>query len=173
MKNAALAIEIAHDMKFSEEIIVAGIKEAQWPGRFQVLSKEPYFIIDGAHNVDAIHELANTVKISFTNQPIDFIIGVLKDKEHEKMMELMAPMASRIYTITPPNDRGMDGKELAEEIKQWHEDVVYCESIEQAVTMAMDRGREIGNATLAFGSLSYLGEVKKCHDNYLKKRELL
>ena len=173
MKNAALAIEIAHDMKFSEEIIAAGIKEAQWPGRFQVLSKEPYFIIDGAHNVDAIHELANTLKISFTNQPIDFIIGVLKDKEHEKMMELMAPMASRIYTITPPNDRGMDGKELAEEIKRWHEDVVYCESIEQAVTMAMDRGRETGNATLAFGSLSYLGEVKKCHDNYLKKQEIL
>ena len=173
MKNAALAIEIARDMKFSEEIIAAGIKAAQWDGRFQVLSKEPYFIIDGAHNVDAVKELAGTIENCFTNQPIDFIIGVLKDKEHEKMMEIMAPRASRIYTITPPNDRGMDGQELAEEIKRWHNDVVYCESIEEAVTMAMDRGRETGNAILAFGSLSYLGETKKCHDNYLKKQEIL
>lgn len=169
MKNAALAIEIAQDLEFPQEMIKAGIKAAVWGGRFEVLSKEPYFIIDGAHNVDAIKQLAETVKISFTNQPIDFIIGVLKDKEHEKMMEIMAPFANRIYTITPPNERGLDGKILAEEIRKWHEDVVYCETIEDAVTMAMDHGRETGCPTLAFGSLSYLGEVKTSHDNYLKK----
>ena len=169
MKNAALAIEIARNMKFPEEMITNGIKEAKWDGRFQVLSEEPYFIIDGAHNVDAIKQLAETVKLSFTNEPINFIIGVLKDKEHEKMMEIIAPMAKRIYTITPPNARGMDGNELAEEIRKWHGDVVSCESIEEAVTKAMDEGRETGSATLALGSLSYLGEVKKIHDNYLKK----
>lgn len=173
MKNAALAIEIARNMKFPEEMITNGIKEAKWDGRFQVLSEEPYFIIDGAHNVDAIKQLAETVKISFTNEPINFIIGVLKDKEHEKMMEIIAPMAKRIFTITPQNARGMDGNELAEEIRKWHGDVVSCESIEEAVTMAMDEGRETGCATLALGSLSYLGEVKNCHDNYLKKQEIL
>ena len=169
MKNAALAIEIARNMKFPEDMIADGIRDAKWDGRFEVLSKEPYFIIDGAHNVDAIKQLAETVKISFTNEPINFIIGVLKDKEYEKMMEIIAPLAKRIFTITPPNARGMDGAELAEEIRKWHGDVVSCESIEEAVTMAMDEGRETGCATLALGSLSYLGEVKNCHDNYLKK----
>ncbi len=171
MKNAALAIEIARNMKFPEEMITAGIRDAKWDGRFQVLSEEPYFIIDGAHNVDAIKHLAETVENCFTNQPIDFIIGVLKDKEHEKMMEIMAPYANRIFTITPPdNARALDGKVLAEEIKQWHDDVVYCESVEEAVIMAMDHGQETGCSTLAFGSLSYLGEVKISHDNYLKSR---
>lgn len=169
MKNAALAIEIAREMQFPEYMIVDGIKAAKWEGRFQVLSEDPYFIIDGAHNVDAIEQLAETVKTSFTNEPINFIIGVLKDKEHEKMMEIITPMANKIYTITPPNARGMDGNELAEEIRKWHNDVTYCETIEEAVTMAMDQGKETGCETLAFGSLSYLGEVKKCHDNYLKK----
>ena len=88
-------------------------------------------------------------------------------------MEIIAPMAKRIFTITPQNARGMDGNELAEEIRKWHGDVVSCESIEEAVTMAMDEGRETGCATLALGSLSYLGEVKNCHDNYLKKQEIL
>ena len=120
-----------------------------------------------------MEELAETVKISFTNEPINFIIGVLKDKEHEKMMKIIAPLANRIFTITPPNARGMDGMELAEEIRHWHNDVTYCETIEEAVNMAMDQGREHGCATLALGSLSYLGEVKRYHDNYLKKQEIL
>lgn len=169
MKNAALAIEIAQNMGFSEEIIKNGIKAAQWEGRFQVLSKEPYFIIDGAHNVDAMKQLAQTIEKSFTNEPINFIIGVLKDKEHEKMMEIIAPLANHIYTITPQNARGMDGSELAEEIRKWNGNVTYCDSMEKAVKMAMDQGKETGCATLALGSLSYLSEVKKCHDNYLKK----
>ena len=169
MKNAALAIEIALNMGFSEEIIKNGIKEAQWEGRFQVLSKEPYFIIDGAHNVDAMKQLAQTIEKSFTNEPINFIIGVLKDKEHEKMMEIIAPLANHIYTITPQNARGMDGSELAEEIRKWHDNVTYCDSMEKAVKLAMDYGKETGCGTLALGSLSYLSEVKKCHDNYLKK----
>jgi dihydrofolate synthase/folylpolyglutamate synthase len=56
MKNAALAIEIARNMKFPEDMIADGIKAARGDGRFEVLSKEPYFIIDGAHNVDAIKQ---------------------------------------------------------------------------------------------------------------------
>lgn len=173
MKNAALAIDIAHAMRFPEELIYEGIKSAKWEGRFEVLSKEPYFIIDGAHNVDAIEQLAETIKSCFTNEPINFIIGVLKDKEHEKMMEIIAPLANKIYTITPPNARGMDGSELAEEIKKWNTNVTYCESIENAVNLAMDEGRKTGIATVAFGSLSYLGELKSCHDNYLEKQEIL
>ena len=173
MKNAALAIEITRAMGFKEDEITAGIKQVKWDGRFQVLSKKPYFIMDGAHNVDAIGQLAETIKSSFTNEPINFIIGVLKDKEHEKMMQIIAPMANQIYTITPQNKRGMDGKELAEEIRKWNTDVTYCESIEKAVTLAMDQGKENGIPTIAFGSLSYLGEVKKCHDNYLEKQEIV
>lgn len=169
MQNAALAIDIARYMKYPDELIVKGIKEVVWHGRFEVLSKEPYFIIDGAHNVHAVQQLAETIKIGFTNQRFNFIIGVLKDKEHEKMMEIMAPFANRIFTVTPPNERGLDAKILAEEIKQWHEDVVSCDSIEEAVNLAMDYGRETGDITLAFGSLSYLGDVKKYHDIYLKK----
>ena len=173
MKNAALAIEIARDMGFPEYMIANGIKTVSWDGRFQVLSKDPYFIIDGAHNVDAIEQLAETIKSCFTNEPINFIIGVLKDKEHEKMMEIIAPMANKIYTVTPQNARGMDGNELAEEIRKWNGDVTYCETIEEAVHSAMDQGRETGIPTVAFGSLSYLADVRNSHDNYIKEQEVL
>ena len=83
-------------------------------------------------------------------------------------MEIITPLANRIYTITPPNARGLDGKILAEEIRKMHQDVICCDSINEAVTMALDHGKETGNAILAFGSLSYLGEVRDCHDKYYK-----
>ena len=171
MKNAALAIEIALHMNLSQEVVAAGIKAAKWNARFQVLSVEPYFIIDGAHNMDAIEQLAKTVNLSFTNQPIDFIIGVLKVKQYQKMMEFITPLASRIYTITPQNARGLDGEVLAEEIRKWHQDVIYCDSIDKAVTIALEHGKETGNAILAFGSLSYLSDVKDCHDKYYKNKQ--
>ena len=142
-----------------------GIAKAFWPGRFEVLSTEPYFVIDGAHNEDAVMQLAETIKIHFTNQAVNFIIGILADKEHEKMLERMMPYANHIYTVTPPNARGLDGKILAEEIRQWNDTVVFCESIEMAVNKAVSQGKQDGCPVVAFGSLSYLGELKEVYKN--------
>ena len=64
-------------------------------------------------------------------------------------------------------------QELAEEIRKWNSDVTCCETVEEAVTLAMSEGKETGIATIAFGSLSYLGEVRNYHDNYVKKQEVL
>ena len=171
MQNAALAIDIAKGLRFSDEQIRAGVKEVIWRGRFEMLSEEPYFIIDGAHNVDAVKQLAATIENCFTNQKVDFIIGVLKDKEYEKMMEIMMPYANRVYTITPRNDRGLDGDELAEVCKRWHDKVRSCGSVETAVTLAMEHAKEHDCPVIVFGSLSYLKDVVESHERYLKSRE--
>ena len=146
------------DMEYASR---AGILNAAWPGRFEVISRNPLFIIDGAHNEDAVKQLAITIENSFTNQPVNFIIGILADKEHEKMLEYMMPFANRIYTVTPPNPRGLDGRILAEEVKQWHEEVLFCETIEDAAKAAISQSKADGCPIVAFGSLSYLGELKE------------
>jgi dihydrofolate synthase/folylpolyglutamate synthase len=149
------------DMEYAGRV---GILNAVWKGRFEVISQDPLFIMDGAHNEDAVKQLAITIENSFTNQPVNFIIGILADKEHEKMLELIMPFANKIYTVTPPNPRGLDGKILAEEVKQWHEDVIYCETIEEAVQTAKVQSRQDGCSIVAFGSLSYLGAVRVAND---------
>lgn len=169
MQNAALAIDIARGLGFSEEIIKRGVKEVIWRGRFQVLSKKPYFIIDGAHNVDAVRQLAATIENCFTNQKVNFIIGVLKDKEYKKMMEIMMPYANRVYTLTPPNKRALDGSKLAKVCEKWHDDVTSCASVEMAVALALENAEENKCPIIAFGSLSFLGKLKECHDNWVKK----
>ena len=71
------------------------------------------------------------------------------------------PFARRVFTITPPNPRGLDGQVLAEEVRKLHSDVKYCETIEEAVNRAMLHSKETECPILAFGSLSYLGQLKK------------
>ncbi len=148
------------DMEYASKL---GISKAIWPGRFEIIGQEPLFIIDGAHNEDAVKQLAITIEKSFTNPRINFIIGILADKEHEKMLQIMLPYANKVFTITPPNPRGLDGKVLAEEVRKWHDDVLYCPSIEAAVSQALAQSKQDSCPILAFGSLSYLGELKeKC-----------
>ena len=152
-----------------------GVYNATWPGRFEVLGNNPLFIIDGAHNEDAAKQLAQTIENSFTNQPLTYIIGVLSDKEHKKMLEIMLPYASKVYTITPENARGMDGRVLLEEAKEvcmeqnLSVDMEFCESIVDALDKAMDYAIKNNQPILAFGSLSYLGSLRNAYASILKR----
>lgn len=153
------------DMEYASRL---GIWNTVWPGRFEVVDENPLFIMDGAHNEDAAVQLAKTVENCFTNQSLAYIIGVLADKEHKKMLEIMLPYAKKVYCLTPQNSRGLDGKILAEEAKEVSKtagqvlEVEYCVGIEEALDKARAYGIENDVPVLAFGSLSYLGELKRC-----------
>lgn len=185
LKNAALAIEVMNTIlpevfgiqqSDVADDIKKGIERSFWPGRFEVLSEHPLLIMDGAHNEDAAKQLAKSIENCFTNQPLTYIIGVLADKEHKKMLEIMLPHASKVYTITPANARGLDGRLLMEEAKEVCQnnglvvDIEYCSSIQEALTKATDYGKEHNQPILAFGSLSYLGGLKKEYKHICESR---
>lgn len=155
------------DMEYACKL---GVAKAQWKGRFEVLSKEPLFIVDGAHNTDAVKQLTLTVEKSFTNPRLNLIIGILADKEHEKMLEPILPFANKVFTITPPNPRGLSGAVLAEEIRPMHKEVMFCETIKEAVDKALASSKQEGCPILAFGSLSYLGELEENYKQICESR---
>lgn len=153
------------DMEYAARL---GILNATWQGRFEIIGEDPLFIIDGAHNADAVKQLAITIENSFTNHPVNLIIGILADKEYEKMLEPILPFAHHIYTITPPNSRGLDGRILAEKIGQFGKEAVFCDTIEKAAAYAAAQSKEDGCPVLAFGSLSYLGKLKEVYRQICK-----
>ena len=133
-----------------------------------MIGAEPLFIVDGAHNEDAAKCLLNTIQNCFTNTQLTYIIGVLADKEHEKMLKLLLPRAEAVYTITPNNPRALDGRELAEEAAKMHDQVCCCNTIEEAVDKALRHAAEHKTPILAFGSLSYLKEVKDAYQKSIR-----
>jgi dihydrofolate synthase/folylpolyglutamate synthase len=188
LRNAALAAETAlqllpeivedvrtpgkgtSDAKMQEQetfrfrqMVTQGIADAVWPGRFEVIGRDPLFIIDGAHNEDAAKCLARTLQNCFTNTPLTYIIGVLADKEHEKMLRILLPYADAVYTVTPDNPRALDAGALRDEAAKLHGNVTCCDSIRDAVSRALIHAKEAGTSILAFGSLSYLSDLKAAY----------
>lgn len=166
VENAICAIETvkvlrASGFNISDNQIEKGLQKAKWQGRFSVLCQEPLFVMDGAHNEDAAEKLRQTLKMGFTNYKIIYIIGVLADKEHKKMLETMLPLAQSVFTVTPKNPRAMEGQALAQEAAMYHNEVTYCSSIKEAVDRALQCARQDKSMILAFGSLSYLGELRE------------
>jgi len=170
IENAAIAVEAItalEEMGFpvSEKALRKGLQETVWPGRFTVIGKKPFFIADGAHNEDAAEKLADSIEFYFTNKRIIYIMGILKDKEYEKIIRLTHKYADQIITVTPPeNPRAMHAYELAQEIVRIHPQVTAVDSLEEAVEMSyLLAGKD--DIIIAFGSLSYMGKLIKIVEN--------
>ncbi len=161
--NAHLALETVRVLaesgwKIGESHIRKGLLAMSWPGRFQIIAKRPLFVVDGAHNEDGVQKLADSIEFYFTNKRIIYIMGVLRDKDYERMIALTHGYADQIFTVTPPGPRGLSAYELATQVAKVHPNVTALDSLEEAVEIAglmADRDDVI----LAFGSLSYLGRL--------------
>lgn len=169
VENGALAVETLkilgnRGFSVSEEKLRQGLRQTVWPGRFTLAGKKPYFIVDGAHNEDGAKRLAESLEFYFTNKRIIYIMGVLKDKEYEKMIGLTCSLADQIITVTPPeNPRALSAYELAREAAKVHPAVTAVDSLEEAVeTARLLAGRE--DVIVAFGTLSFAGRLLKLAD---------
>lgn len=162
--NAVLAVETVLALSekgfaVAEQAIRKGLLETRWQGRFTVVARKPLFIVDGAHNEDAAAKLVNSIEFYFTNKRIIYIMGMLKDKEYDKVIDLTYKYADQIITVTPPeNPRALPAYELAKEIAKVHSKVTAVDSLEEAVEMSrLLAGKD--DVIIAFGSLSYLGRL--------------
>lgn len=166
VENAALAVaalKILGERGFplTEQRLRRGLMQTVWDGRFTLAGRRPWFIIDGAHNEDGAKRLAESLEFYFTNKRIVYIMGVLKDKEYGKMIELTHALADQIITVTPPdNPRALPAYELAREVAGLHPDVTAADSLEEAVEMArLLAGKE--DVIVAFGTLSFAGRLMR------------
>lgn len=169
--NAATALEVLYclrdkyDFSISDDKIKTAFSDIVWPARFEKIASNPDVYIDGAHNEDAAKELAANIAYykglpSFTNKKIIYIMGVLKDKEYDKIIKETYSFADMIITVkTPNNIRALDAYELAKAVSAYHANVTAADSLQEAVEMAyLIGGKEA--VIIAFGSLSYLGGLK-------------
>lgn len=163
--NAAVAVKTAEllaerGFDIQQRDIRAGLAAAKWPGRFELLSRSPLLLIDGAHNREGAAVLAENLRRYFPGRRITFIMGVLRDKDYTGMIEMVAPMAWRFIAVTPYSPRALPAWELANTLGNYCKNVEDRDTIEEAVRTCMDRAEE-NELVCAFGSLYYIGEVRR------------
>ncbi len=94
----ALSALLLADIKVSKSAIRRGLQEVDWPGRFQILSKKPLIIVDGAHNPAGMNALRVTIEEMFP-QKFAVIFGCQKDKDYKKMLKELNPITKEtIFT---------------------------------------------------------------------------
>ncbi len=164
LKNAAVVLCTinclrARGWKISDENIYEGMKAVSWPGRFEILSRDPDFIVDGGHNPQCLEALAKNVEDYLSGREITALVGVMADKDYATMFASMAPYITRFVTVTPDNPRAMKAPALAEALGRFGKPAIPCDSVRQGVQEAIRLAGKDG-IVLAFGSLYMVGDIR-------------
>lgn len=172
MKNAAVVLETIDLLKekgyvISEEQLAEGLRDVKWPGRFDVISKEPLFVIDGGHNPQCIDALAENIRNYLSDRKVVAITGVLADKDYEEMYRPIFPYITEFVCITPPSPRRLEAEKLAEHLWKAGAEATACQNIEEAVAYALKKAGKEG-AILCFGSLYSIGELQTTFEKIMK-----
>jgi dihydrofolate synthase/folylpolyglutamate synthase len=119
-ENAALALrasELVSDVIASpsrtDEAISRAFLNTRWPGRLEVVSREPLIILDGAHNALGAESLARFVRGEFKNKKVTIILGIMADKDVEDIVGRLAPLADRLILTRPNIQRAADPNEIS------------------------------------------------------------
>ncbi len=169
LRNAAVVLTAVDVLKekgwnISEEQLRHGLKTTAWPGRFELLRKDPIFIADGGHNPQCMAALAENIASFLPNRPVTALTGVMADKDFSDMYRLVAPYITRFVTVTPQNPRAMKAEELARVLEGFGKPVTACQTVAEGVKTAICQTERDG-AVLAFGSLYMLGDIRKAVEN--------
>lgn len=165
VRNAVVAIHVAEQLRLrgwniSEQALREGLASAHWPGRVEVLQREPIVIVDGAHNPQGTSALAETLRAIFPEKKFTFVCGVLADKDYDSSLDLIAPLANKFFAVAPNSYRALSAEKLAEEIKiRCGVPVSSYDTIPEALDAVL-AGADKSDIICVFGSLYQVGDVR-------------
>ena len=164
LHNAAVVLAVAETLqelgwKITDQNIRDGIATVSWPGRFDIMRKDPLFIIDGGHNPQCIEALVKNIQDYLKDRRVIVLTGVLADKDYADMYKPVMPLVEQFVCITPPNPRKLEAELLAQYLREVGATATPCESIEAGVRKAMDLAGKDG-VVLCFGSLYSIGAIR-------------
>ena len=121
VRNAACAIAaLCQVEKLSRAQLVTGLREAKWPGRFEVVSRRPPLVVDGAHNVEGAMALVSTWRSWLTSIGLEgancgtrLIFASVDDKPTREIAEVLAPLAREVWLVRLASERSKDPAVLA------------------------------------------------------------
>ncbi|VJN42474.1 dihydrofolate synthetase [Streptococcus pneumoniae] len=150
----------------SNDFLGQALEETSWPGRLEIVSRDPLMILDGAHNPHAIKALLVTLQERFTDYHKEILFTCIKTKALEDMLDLLGAMPDTELTLTHFADsRATDESVLKEAAKSrnlsyqdWHD------FLEQNLT---DKKEEKQTVRIVTGSLYFLSQVRA----YLMERK--
>jgi dihydrofolate synthase/folylpolyglutamate synthase len=155
--NALLAVAAARALGAGAGAIRRGLARVRWPGRFDIVRRDPVLVLDGAHNPAGAQALARSLREVFGDRPLTLVLGLSEDKDARAILGALAPLARRLILTRASNPRAADPEALRAALPPVSAIVEIADSAEKALGMAVTRAETpiVGVA----GSLFLVGDV--------------
>jgi len=156
IENAQTAIAACRALGISDAVIARGVAKASWPGRLEVIQRDPTFVLDGAHNPSGAAALAAHIGEFYSRSPVWMVYGAMRDKAIEEVTAQLFPLADRLIVTAPNFPRALRPQAILDLCP--HPNAVIAETVAEARALAQ---RAPADAAVFFtGSLFLVGEMK-------------
>lgn len=146
-------------ISLKKENILNGIQKTHWQGRMEIMNHNPIVLLDGAHNTDGILMLAQSIQKYFKHKKITLLLGVLGDKEYEKMIQIILPLVDKIVLTEPNNYRKLNLEKLEEAMIPFHKPILKQIHVKEAYLTALSITSN-KDAVICCGSLYMIGTLR-------------
>src|SRR3990172_6739230 len=161
--NAVFALNVAEELrlkswKLSQAAVRKGLKSVFWPARFQVWRKKPLVILDAAHNPSGLEILVQALADLLPERKVNFVFGVMSDKDYSSMLKLLAPLAKEMTFVQPQGERAARLSDLSRVAKKLKMNCSTADSVQEGYRQVLkSSARE--DIICVTGSHYTLGEV--------------
>jgi dihydrofolate synthase/folylpolyglutamate synthase len=160
--NAALALAAlelaAGSFPVPEKHKRAGLESVQWPGRFEILHEHPWIVLDGAHNGEGVHALAETLQGFKRGRKVKLLFAAMQDKDWRTMLSVLLPEIDELMVTRVSMERSAEPEEIAKHLAG----IFPCRVVPQAGAGLRLLVEEAApeDVVLVAGSLYLLGEIR-------------
>jgi len=163
LENTAAAIAVFETleqmgMKISREAIISGLLHVDWPGRLQILRREPLVVIDGAHNAYSMQKLIEAITRYFTFDTCFIVFGTSCDKDVAGMAQELVSFTSNITVTSSNHPRAAAVPAVAAEFSRRGIEVSVADNVNKALDRAMSLAGK-SDLVLVTGSLFVVAEA--------------
>jgi dihydrofolate synthase / folylpolyglutamate synthase len=159
--TAVAAVQVLSEggMPVPTEAVKTGVAAACWPGRFEVLEREPYLIVDGAHNQDSARQLVATLDTLLPGSRVVWVFGASSDKDVDGMYDELLARSPELIVTRSNHPRAADPRALARTAEEHGAEPVVADSVAEALKLARRHSRE-SEVTVVTGSLFVVAEAR-------------
>ncbi|MBV9761608.1 MAG: bifunctional folylpolyglutamate synthase/dihydrofolate synthase [Acidobacteriaceae bacterium] len=156
IENAKSAILACRELGMAQDAIREGLRKVHWAGRLEFISREPAFVLDGAHNPAAAGALAQYIREFWAERPVWLVYGAMRDKAIEEVTAQLFPLAERLIVTAADFPRALRPEAIVEMAP--HKNATVAGTVGAAIRLAEEAPRD---AIVFFtGSLFVVGEAR-------------
>ena len=149
----------------SNGIVAQALEETSWPGRLEIVSREPLVLLDGAHNPHAVKALLATLKERFANYQKEILFTCIKTKALEEMLDLLETLPDTKITLTHFEDSRATDEKVLKELADFRN--LNYQDWQKFLDQKLSENEEKKTVRIITGSLYFLAQVRA----YLMERK--